>query len=60
MEPGFIHRANIERFEQLLASGTLSAAQIAIVAALLETELNALAGLTKPSQREPEPPAAPQ
>jgi len=32
---GFICRANIGRFEQLLASGSLSAAQIAIVTALL-------------------------
>lgn len=60
MEPDFIHRANIDRFEQLLASGTLSATQTAMVTALLGKEMEALDRLTKPSGPKPNPPAAPQ
>jgi len=60
VEPDFIHRANIDRFEQLLASGTLSATQTAMVTALLGKEMEALDQLTKPSGPKPNPPAAPQ
>lgn len=56
MEPGFIHRANIERFEQLLASGSLSVRQRATVTALLEKETEALDRLTRPLPPNPDRP----
>lgn len=59
MELEFIHRTNIERFEQLLASGTLATKQIAVVTSLLESEIEALARLAKPCPPDSNPPAAP-
>jgi len=53
MDPAFACRANIERFEQLLTSGSLSAAQIAVVTALLGKEVEALALQTKRSPSNP-------
>lgn len=47
MEPEFVHRKNIERFEQLLAGGTLSAAQVRVVSDLLAAEIEGLDRLEK-------------
>jgi len=50
MESEFVHRKNIEHFEQLLASGTLSAGQALVVSGLLATEVEALAQLANTSE----------
>lgn len=60
MESDFIPRKNIERYEQLLASGTLDATQTVVVTALLQTEVETLDRLTKSVPPEPDSPAAPQ
>jgi len=55
MESEFVHRQNIERFELLLASKTLSPAQMLVVSGLLATEVETFALL---SSRDP-PSSAP-
>jgi len=60
VEPDFVLRKNIERFEQLLASGRLDPTQTAVVTALLQAEVEALDRLTESAPPDLDPPAAPQ